>query len=66
MMEVNSTYWGHHFAIYVCQINMLHILNVYSDVCQLYLNRIEKKIKGQNKNVGFNFFSTHVRTYSHT
>ena len=31
-----------HFIIYVNQIVMLYILNLYSDICQLFLNKIGK------------------------
>ena len=36
MMDVHSTYCGHHFMMYVSQIIMLYILMLYSAV---YLNK---------------------------
>ena len=42
MMDVNETYCGHHFTIYVSQTIMLYTLNLYSDVCQLYVNKTGK------------------------
>ena len=35
------TYYGNHFTEDVSQIIMLYTLNVYSAVCQLYLNKPE-------------------------
>ena len=37
MMDVHWTY-DNHFMMYVSQINVLYTLNLYSAVCQLYLN----------------------------
>ena len=31
-----------HFPTYVNQIIMLYTLNIYTDVCQLFLNKTEK------------------------
>ena len=31
-------------AIYVNQIIMLYTLNLYSDICQLFLNKTEKNL----------------------
>lgn len=46
-----------YFMIYmcVCQISMLYILNVYSAVCQIYLNKTERvrKIRKKVTVVGF-------------
>lgn len=40
---VNSLVWKH-FAIYMCyQIITLYILNLHNVLCQLYLDKMEKK-----------------------
>ena len=44
-MDVGQTCCGDHFTIHVNQTIMLYILNLYSDVCQLYLNKTEKTNK---------------------
>ena len=36
-------YCGNHFIIYVSQVIMLHTLNLHSAICQLYLNKTERK-----------------------
>lgn len=41
-MNVNLTHCGNHFTIYVNQSIMLCSLNLYNDVCQLFLNENEK------------------------
>ena len=41
-MDVSWTYCGNHFTIYVNQIIMLYVYNLYSDVCQLFLNKAGK------------------------
>ena len=33
------THCGSHFTIYIIQTVMLYALNLYSDVCQLFLNK---------------------------
>lgn len=43
MMDCNYTYRGNHFTIYANQIIILYILNLYSAVCPLYLNKIGEK-----------------------
>ena len=43
MMDVPLTYCGHHFMMCISQIIMLYTLNLYSAVCQLYLNKIGRK-----------------------
>ena len=40
---LNKTYCGNHFTIYINQIIMLHTLNLYSGICQLFLNKTKKK-----------------------
>lgn len=45
-----STKLINHFTIYVSQIVTLYILNLYSAVCQVYLNKNGKKF-----NVKFSF-----------
>lgn len=45
VMDVNKIYCGNHFAIYVSQIMMLHALNLYSAICQLYLNKTMGKME---------------------
>ena len=44
-MGVHETYWDNHFVMRVSQIIMLHTLNLYSAICQLYLNKTRRKIK---------------------
>ena len=41
MMDI--TYCGNHFTIYVNKTIMLHTLNLYSGICQLFLNKTKKK-----------------------
>lgn len=43
MMNVHYTHCGYHSTIYVSQI--IHTLNIYSTVCQLYLKTREEKAK---------------------
>ena len=43
MMHVHSTHGDDHFTMYISQIIMFHTLNIYSAVCQLYLNKTERK-----------------------
>ena len=43
MMDVHQTYCRNNFMMYVSQIIMLHNLNLYSAVCQLYLNKTGRK-----------------------
>ena len=43
MMDVHHIY-GDYFMIYVSRIIMLYTLNLYSAVCQLYLNKTGKYI----------------------
>lgn len=38
MMAVHWTYYDNHLMMDVSQINMWSTLNLYGDVCQLYLN----------------------------
>ena len=49
-MDVRETYCGHHFLMYVSQITLLFTLNLYSTVCQLYLNKLEKSLFKPTKN----------------
>ena len=39
MMNMYKIYSEKHFIIYVSHITMLYILNLYTTVCQLYLNK---------------------------
>ena len=43
MMDVHLTYGDNHFMMYVSQIIMFYMLNVYSAVFQLYLTKSEGK-----------------------
>ena len=43
-MDVSCTYCGNHCTIYVSQTIMLYALNLYGDVCQLFLNKTGEKI----------------------
>ena len=45
MTDVPQTYCDNHFMMYVSQIIMLCTLNLYSAVCQLYLNKAGRKKK---------------------
>ena len=38
-MDVSGTYFNNHFTIYVNQTTMLYTFNLYSNVCQLFLNK---------------------------
>lgn len=38
MMDINQTYCGKQFTVYVNQTIMLYVLNLYSDECQ-YINK---------------------------
>lgn len=49
MMHVNETYCGHHFTMYVNQTIMPYILNLHSDIHQLFLIKIRNKLKNKNK-----------------
>ena len=42
-IEVNWIYCGNHFALYVNQTIMLDALNLHSDVCQIFLNKLGKR-----------------------
>ena len=43
--QLNSNiYCGNHFMMYVSQIIMLYMVNIYSAICQMYLNKIGIKI----------------------
>lgn len=44
-MDVSPTHCGHHFMIHVNQIIMLYALDVYNEVCQLFLSNTGKKRK---------------------
>ena len=54
-MDVSWTYCGHHVTIYVNQAIMLYALILYSDVCQLFLNKTGKKPKEKGKQVHASF-----------
>ena len=52
MMSVIQTYYDNHYTIYVNQIIMLYTLNLFSDVCQLFLSKTGKKKRvGNNLSV---------------
>ena len=38
-MGVSQNYFSYHFTTYVNKTIMLYTLNLYSDVCQLFLNK---------------------------
>ena len=44
-MDVHETYCDDHFMMYISQIMVLHSLNLYSNVHQLYINKTGKKTK---------------------
>ena len=48
-MDVSLTYCNNHFTIYVNQTIMLYTLNLYSDVCQLFLNKTGNIFLKQHK-----------------
>ena len=50
MMGVSQTYCGYYFTIYLNETFMLYILNLYTDMCQLFPNKI-----GGKKNSPLNF-----------
>ena len=37
-MDVNWTYCGNYFTVYVNKTIMLYMFKFYSDICQLFLN----------------------------
>lgn len=43
-MEVTGVYCGNHFTIYVNKTIMLYVLNLYTDGCEIFLNKTGKKI----------------------
>ena len=43
MMDKNYTSCGNQFTIYISKVNILYILNLYSDVYQLFTNKTGKK-----------------------
>ena len=43
MMDVQWTHCDNHFMMYTNQIIMLYTLNLYSDVCQLYLTKTGRR-----------------------
>lgn len=45
MLGFNGVYHNNHSTIYVTQTVMLYTLNLYRDMCQLFLNKTEKKKK---------------------
>ena len=45
IMDVHKTYCDDHFMMYISQIMVLHSLNLYSNVHQLYINKTGKKTK---------------------
>ena len=45
MMDIHSTYCGHHEMMYVSQTIMLYNLNLFIAVCQLYPNKTERRRK---------------------
>lgn len=55
MMDVHKTYCDNHFMMYKSQIIKLYSLNLYSAMCQSYLN-----ITGRKKEKVFNGFSLNV------
>lgn len=42
---INWTYCGNYFTVYVNQTIMLYTLNLYSDECQLFLNKTVNKVR---------------------
>lgn len=42
MIDIHKNY-DNHFTVYVSQIIMLYMLNLYSASCQLYLNKTGRK-----------------------
>ena len=53
-MDVCRIYCGHHFLININQTSMLCALNLYSEVCQSFLNKSGEKLKEvlQNSRLG--------------
>ena len=43
MMDKNYTSCGNQSTIYISKVNILYILNLYSDVYQLFTNKTGKK-----------------------
>ena len=44
-MDVQYTYCGKHFMMYVGQIIMLYTLILHSAICQLYINKTGREKK---------------------
>ena len=45
LCEVMDVHCGDHFMMYVSQIMILYTLNLYSAICQLYLNKTGRRRK---------------------
>lgn len=61
-MDAHQTYCGKLFIIYASQITMLYTSNVYSAICQLYLNKTKRR-KKEKSYTGIDNFArqnTHV------
>lgn len=43
MMNIYQSYYINYFMVYVSQTIMLHTLNVCNALCQLYLNKTDRK-----------------------
>ena len=43
MRQCSLNLFDNHFMMYISQIIMLYTLNLHSAVCQLYLNKTERK-----------------------
>lgn len=44
MMDANQVYWYNHLTTYLSKTVMLDTLNLYSNVCQWYLNKGGKQL----------------------
>ena len=43
MIDVHSTYGDNHFTMDVSHIIKVYTFNMYSAICQLYINKAERK-----------------------
>ena len=50
MMD-NKIHYDNHLTVYVSQVIMLYTLKLYSAICQLYLNKTERKKTNEIKTI---------------
>ena len=65
MIAVHSTYGDNHFMMDVSHIIRFYTFNMYSAVCQLYINKAERK-KKRDHTTYTSFHSKGDMDFSHT